>query len=822
MKSYLTRALALPTLLATFAVAECLFGQQENDPAGLLDGCQCWYTFPPLINDQVLLDNMGNHTAMARRAPEVITGTGIGNGNAASLHTATRGDFITGRWPVEWSGTWTLSFWVNHTANQGYFCGAWSLGSGRRSWTFGGTGDGSLRRFYYSANGTDTSSYVSLENRAVGTGWHHYVLAHEADGTLHVFYDGTEESSSPHFGVTIGPAQSPLTIGSNMNFYDFGPAGVVDCQIAEFAIWDRILSATEVAMLFDSGNGLTCPQAIPEIPDRVVLILGGQSNSSGFGDNLQPYTGTTGSDLYGHDYVRKPLADPVASAVNKVDIMGGNGGQGSFWPIVASQLSANGRQFTLVPAAVGGREIADFQKPNFGLGSYRKEEYGFLLSRIVSSYQFGKHRFLLWYQGESDVSAGTTTADYKAGIVQLAEDIFADTGVPMIAAKIHRLNSTYPNFSPAAQDAIAEGMRQAWFESNHIIGAVDASGIDITALSNDGLHITSDANLAAVANAFVPVLEYEIGRAVAPPATPINRAARWTADEVVLKADDHDDFDFSASGTDAFSVSLWFFQAAADNAGLQALISQYEFTERSWFIGLIGGKLRLWWDGPGGAKVYSSPVAHNDAWHHCLVTWRNNALKCYVDGVEISMDKFTDDTIASVFDSNASVMLGRINAGGDYWYDFVGSLSHAAIWGRELTAAEAAALFHEGEPRLYEAMASTQRESLVAYWNLDEGGGSRFDRHNGHTLTEGGGSLGATAGNFGKVAIVSIDQVTGGAIRVVWRGTPGFTYEIQTSSQLIPSSWNFLTTKTAGVDGLFEIVEATEPGSNRYYRAARP
>jgi hypothetical protein len=70
--------------------------------------------------------------------------------------------------------------------------------------------------------------------------------------------------------------------------------------------------------------------------------------------------------------------------------------------------------------------------------------------------------------------------------------------------------------------------------------------------------------------------------------------------------------------------------------------------------------------------------------------------------------------------------------------------------------------------------------------------------------------------------IVSIAQEASGRIRLVWRGTPRATYQIETSLDL--ETWIPLTSlKASEGSGLFELLDTTPAtAKQKFYRAVRP
>ena len=86
------------------------------------------------------------------------------------------------------------------------------------------------------------------------------------------------------------------------------------------------------------------------------------------------------------------------------------------------------------------------------------------------------------------------------------------------------------------------------------------------------------------------------------------------------------------------------------------------------------------------------------------------------------------------------------------------------------------------------------------------------------------GSAFAAEGSFMALAdpptTVGIVREGPGSVRATWRGTPGSSYQVVTSTNL--SNWSLLVTRTAGTNGLFDVTETTDAAPVKFYRAARP
>jgi FG-GAP-like repeat len=86
------------------------------------------------------------------------------------------------------------------------------------------------------------------------------------------------------------------------------------------------------------------------------------------------------------------------------------------------------------------------------------------------------------------------------------------------------------------------------------------------------------------------------------------------------------------------------------------------------------------------------------------------------------------------------------------------------------------------------------------------------------------GSAFAVEGNFIALADppVGVSFVREGldGVRATWRGTPGTSYQVLASSNLL--NWDLMATPTAASDGLFDILDSTSTAPTRFYRAVRP
>jgi len=226
-----------------------------------------------------------------------------------------------------------------------------------------------------------------------------------------------------------------------------------------------------------------------------VYVIAGQSNASGRGKNLQLSTNRE-AYLFGNDGRWKPLADPVDSSVDQIDIVSSDAkaAAGSVWPLVASAYPG---RITFVPAANGGTRIEEWlPRANH---EDRTTLYG---SMIYRARRAGKIKAVLWWQGETDAVLGTPKDVYLAHLTTIANAIQEDLGVNLVPAKLQRITLT-PHYL-----AINEAIDSAWLNNPNVTPGPDLSSLNLfdKAISSDGVHVDTDAGLRAAARLWARVI----------------------------------------------------------------------------------------------------------------------------------------------------------------------------------------------------------------------------------------------------------------------------------------------------------------------------
>lgn len=132
-------------------------------------------------------------------------------------------------------------------------------------------------------------------------------------------------------------------------------------------------------------------------------------------------------------------------------------------------------------------------------------------------------------------------------------------------------------------------------------------------------------------------------------------------------------------------------------------------------------------------------------WYY-IVAWHDASS----DTINIQVNNGTADSAshtAGARDSGAAMALGAYSAGGSHWD---GRIDNVGFFKRVLTSTERTALYNSGVGKDYSQLSNTEKTSLISWWDLNEGSGTRADTHRsgGNNGSVTGASL--TTGKYGQ------------------------------------------------------------------------
>lgn len=229
-----------------------------------------------------------------------------------------------------------------------------------------------------------------------------------------------------------------------------------------------------------------------------IFIIAGQSNASGRGNTLNNYThGSLKATLFGNDDNWKNLADSVDGNANQVDGVSSDAASGSPWPLIATSIMASeGIPVAFVPTPKGGTSIQQWQP-----GSNHTDAstlYGSMNRRI--SAVGGAAKGILFFQGESDASAGTSQANYVSRLNTFINTAISDfSGLKTMVGQIGESNYAGNNNIRAAQIYVSHA------NTNALLGPVTYD-IDLTV---DNLHFITDVEMVEFARRWYKAIDRE-------------------------------------------------------------------------------------------------------------------------------------------------------------------------------------------------------------------------------------------------------------------------------------------------------------------------
>ncbi len=224
---------------------------------GLRTNCTAFWEF----ENTSWADATGNGTTLtAVGSPTSVAGK-VGNagsvGNSANALTANSNTNI-----ISGGGSFSAAVWVNSVAlgigNHHIFNKR--LGTfGNDEWGFGVTFSGS-NRWSFSCFNTGSTGFDALAASGSGnfsTGWHLLVGTYDsATKALVLYLDGAASGSGATLTGTLGSSAS-----ATLNFGRVGagtPTSINPVLVDQAGFWKgRILSASDVTALYNSGNGLS-------------------------------------------------------------------------------------------------------------------------------------------------------------------------------------------------------------------------------------------------------------------------------------------------------------------------------------------------------------------------------------------------------------------------------------------------------------------------------------------------------------------------------------------------------------------------------------
>ena len=167
----------------------------------------------------------------------------------------------------------------------------------------------------------------------------------------------------------------------------------------------------------------------------------------------------------------------------------------------------------------------------------------------------------------------------------------------------------------------------------------------------------------------------------------------------------HDISEDDNSGTHTYS--FWVKRTSVPISSWEAILSTQGTDGNQWIIFDNDADRLVLEAGPGDSANGTISPAMGNEWNHFAITANKTAVAVYMNGVALTVP---DSVIASDFTVNC---LGDNGAGSNY---LRGYLCNVGIWERVLTQPEIKDIMFKN----YAGLTSTNKTSLLHWWNLDE------------------------------------------------------------------------------------------------------
>lgn len=572
-----------------------------------------------------------------------------------------------------------------------------------------------------------------------------FVLNTQA-GALFTNSTSTFAVASTNSGRRVLTIQTPSRLevfqrtGTNGSIYFSGYAEGWENVEARFGTGSWTTIATSVNGYF-TGTLLNQPQGSNQVQVRLVTTtntlltidpvgvgdvyeVGGQSNAQGAGTNRYSFAGPQFGSMFATSYSWAELTDPTQNISNCLDSCCCTPSGGSLWPLVGRWIATNqSAPVAFVPSSVGGTAIIEWQT-----NLWRASLFGSMAARASTNYQHNGVKCLLWWQGESDASAGTSTATYQLRLATMASNYFALTGKKVMACTLPTNGATYA--TGAAIETVNTAIRNTWTANPSVI-LRGPELVDVSLASDPGtpkVHLTSEAGFMDVSHRwwlcisnefYAPGGDYTNGLGgwwklddgsgtTATDSKGLNNGtlvspATWTSNSRVGA------FAVTNSGTgyistalnahylnQSFTVMGWF---QTTNNASQAIVANGGSTN-GWGVMIASGaiNLNIRDSGSGGGATRnrsSSNTFTNGAWTHFAGVFTintsseaGNAVTLYTNGVLSSLTTLTETGVPANANTSSTLSMGARRYPQAPLSHFVGSLDEIRIYTNALSSAQ--------------------------------------------------------------------------------------------------------------------------------------
>jgi hypothetical protein len=235
---------------------------------------------------------------------------------------------------------------------------------------------------------------------------------------------------------------------------------------------------------YPGKTAIACP---PQTDRTAIFLIIGQSNAANSGG--QRFRSDTGRVA---NYVNGKCS--VAAS----PLLGASGISGEPWSAISDRLAGSGSfdEVVLIPAAIGGSALSEWL-PGGELHAMLKQVVGEAQRRYRITH-------VLWHQGESDLSIGTSEDAYVVGFKSLARDLRTwGVTAPIYVSIATRCEQIDERWSP--ENPINKAQRKLAGSGEGFLAGADTDSLLNALDRHDGCH-TAGSGLTKVIDAWTEIL----------------------------------------------------------------------------------------------------------------------------------------------------------------------------------------------------------------------------------------------------------------------------------------------------------------------------
>jgi uncharacterized repeat protein (TIGR01451 family) len=636
-----------------------------------------------------------------------------GNGDYVEMTGSNVGDFG--------SAPFTVDFWMytaNELAPSGFLVGK-SNADGGLGWDIRWINDATIKVVGVNGWGDNITSDASATLNA----WHHIALV-STDSLVTLYIDGAVKGTSPR--SPISSTGNPFRMGYTTNYQSPAFNGLID----EVEIFNRALSAEEVAAIYNAGSAGKCRSCVAP-PSGLVSWWGGDGNANdiigtnhGTLVNGATYAAGKVGQAFSFSGVNDYVEIPDSSSLNPSGAFSVDG-----WFYIDPSASSNAGEIATLVAKTEG-------STNNGWALYFDDRFSTKNLQFCLGNCFALQNAILtpnWYHiaGVFDPSATPTSKLYLNGAIVAS----ANTGGATPNDLNVRIGAMYwTDLYHQGNDRLNGKADEVEF-FNRALTAEEIAAIANAGSAGKCKCVAPPSDLVSWwggdgnANDIIGTNHGTLVNDTTFAAGKVGQAFSFDGTDDYVDAGTDDVFNFS-NGTGDFSIDAWIKLSAypSQAAGIAGKATHgpggpFNSPYTGWSI-LVQPSGALAFTGVGiwGFTTADGAVALGD-WAHVAVTRNGSTYKLYVNGSESASVTHN----GNLETSTTSLRIGTVYE--DFSF-FDGLIDELEIFNRALSAEEVAAIYNAGSAGKCRSCV-TPPSNMVSWWKGENNADDSIDGNNG-------------------------------------------------------------------------------------------